>query len=91
MVASRPEVEWDDVERGWMVALDLYRASLCPHCGQDLEFCQDPEFDTKWEVRPPRRCYWTTALARTKTAREKSDQVVEFPEALLFGVRPKTF
>jgi hypothetical protein len=37
MVRSIPEVEWDDQEQGWMIALGLYRKSLCPGgCGQKL-------------------------------------------------------
>ena len=28
LVASQPEVEWDDTERAWMLALEEYRSDL---------------------------------------------------------------
>lgn len=40
MVASWTESEWDDDERGWMLALSEFRASRCP-CG-----CGHPTRDT---------------------------------------------
>lgn len=35
-------VEWDQGERDWMMALDIYEtAHKCPVCGMDTGFCHD--------------------------------------------------
>lgn len=35
-------MEWDQGERDWMMALDIYEtAHKCPVCGMDLSFCHD--------------------------------------------------
>ncbi|MFD6770587.1 hypothetical protein ACFWC6_30690 [Micromonospora chalcea] len=73
------EPEWDDEERGWMLALAVYRASLCPHCGRPLSVCTDPESEGRWVVPPPRRCFASTALRSAVPEYRDSPQ----PEALL--------
>jgi hypothetical protein len=36
--------EWDETERGWMSALQIYENSRkCPVCGMDTDFCHDEE------------------------------------------------
>ena len=60
MVASRPESEWDDVERSKLLALDLYEAGVGP-CGHHHAETTDPEnffFDIK-----PRKCPVCRAMA----------------------------
>jgi hypothetical protein len=71
--------EWDDEQRGWMLALAAYRASLCPSCGRPLSVCADPESEGKWVVPPARRCFATTALQIAAPRYKDSPQ----PEALL--------
>ena len=35
-------IEWDSVERDWMMALDAYEhGHKCPVCGMDIGFCHD--------------------------------------------------
>lgn len=80
MVASIPETEWDAEQRAWLLALAIYRASRCPHCGGDITEC-GPESASKWKVPPPRRCYRTDALA---IAQESSNR--PRPHALLWRV-----
>jgi len=87
-VASRPEVEWDDTERAWMLALEQYRREvLCPKCGYPREICQAPETEFALRVPPPTRCHVETALAQAQKESEHHT-----PEALIWGVQfdPKT-
>jgi hypothetical protein len=71
--------EWDDEQRGWMLALAVYRARLCPQCGRPLSVCTDPDSESEWLVPPARRCYATTALRLAAPQYKDSPQ----PEALL--------
>ena len=86
MVASRPEVEWDETEQAWMRALEHYRTEMiCPSCGWPKEICQDPMTEFKVEVPPPTRCHVTTALRNAqKAASEKSNAGAE---GLLWAAR----
>lgn len=37
-------VEWDQGEREWMLALDMYeRTKICPICGNTRDFCGDEQ------------------------------------------------
>ena len=83
MVSSRPEPEWDETEREWMLALDDYRRNvLCPcGCGYPRELSQSPDVEFKLEVPAPTRCHVRTALARAQRDSER-----KFPEALLWKV-----
>lgn len=58
---SRPEVEWDDGEQTVMLALQAYRAALCPLCGGPLSVCTSPENELKFKGGLPIRCHATTA------------------------------
>lgn len=72
MIASIPEVEWDDNEREWMLALAAYRASLCPVCGNPRAECMDPAAENGFTVPPPARCHRATALKRAQKDRQES-------------------
>lgn len=61
MVSSRPEVEWDDTERAWMLGLAAYEATLCPMCGLPSEQCQSPEAERLSYAGVPNRCHVATA------------------------------
>lgn len=67
-----------------MLALDAYRAQLCPSCGRPLSVCTDPESDGKWQVPAPTRCHATTAVL---IAREQNTNPQ--PGALLFHAERK--
>lgn len=86
MVSSRPEVEWDETERAWMLALDEYEAGLCPMCGLPSELCQDPSAEGRAEAGLPIRCHVTTA--RIQRQDEYAD--VKQGGALIYtaGLRP---
>lgn len=85
MVSSRPEVEWDETERAWMLALDEYDASLCPLCGLPRSECQDPSAENRAEAGAPIRCHVTTARIRAQEADKRAES-----GALLWpaGLRP---
>lgn len=82
-MSSRPEVEWDEQERAWMLALAAHRATLCPLCGRPLSVCTDPASEGRWTVAPPTRCHASTAIAR---ARKPYDEKSKESHALLFSV-----
>ena len=67
MVASRPETEWDDWQRGWMLALFEYRASRCPGCGQNVAESMAPEGAHVWRAQS-RRCWACDAKATAMDA-----------------------
>lgn len=85
LVASRPEVEWDDTERAWMLALEEYRSDLLCECGCGFpkKISQAPETEFSVEVPPPTRCHIRTALAADQKAAEDRPT----PEGLIWGVR----
>ena len=58
---SRAESEWDDGEQTVMLALQAYRAALCPKCGGPLAVCTAPENELKFKGGLPIRCHATTA------------------------------
>jgi hypothetical protein len=56
------EPEWSDEDRGWSLALALYRATRCPHCGGDIADCTRDWDDLVIRTPPPKRCKVTDAL-----------------------------
>lgn len=87
MVASRSEVEWDETERGWFLALDAYRASLCPLCGGPRDECMGADAEFAYEGTLPIRCHKTTAIRREQKKRQ--DKPGEHDDALLWGAQRK--
>jgi len=87
MVASSLEVEWDDTERAWMLALEQYRREvLCPcGCGWPVEVAQDPMTEFKRQVATPVRCHIRTGLAQAQEAYRKANPEGEM-SGLLWGV-----
>lgn len=86
---TRTEVEWDDQQRLWMLALAHYEASLCRKCGHDLHRTTGAEHD--WVSGDPIECQACSALARAERAFEKraGDDANRIPaEALIYTVRP---
>jgi hypothetical protein len=89
MVSSRPEVEWDDTEQAWMVALATYRRTeICPLCGWPREVCQAAETEWALDVPLPTRCHVTTAIHRAQEARSSMGGGAH-DEALLWGAQVK--
>jgi hypothetical protein len=80
------EPEWDDQEQTVMLALQSYKASLCPLCGLPADVCSAIESEGKFAVEGPIRCHKATALA---VAAKKMDPKHPFPEALMFSAALK--
>lgn len=89
MVSSRPEVEWDETEQAWMVALAAYRRDeICPLCGWPRKICQAPETEWALDVPLPTRCHVTTAINRAQEGRAAGGGG-KHDGALLWGARIK--
>lgn len=84
MVESRPEVEWDDTERAWMLALAQWREGRCSVCGGPAEECQGEGAEWRYEAAMPVRCHRMTAILRAQGEVDR-----EHPQALLWGARLK--
>lgn len=78
---TRREVEWDDDERAWALALLEYEADKCPGCGGQLSQTTDPTTEGRWHVPPPTRCHRCTAIA----AAQEPYRETKHPHALLWG------
>jgi hypothetical protein len=82
LVSSRPEPEWTDEQREWLLALADYRRLLCPcGCGHLAEESLKPENEGRFRVGPPVRCQARTATLLATKAYEESPT----PGALLFA------
>lgn len=75
------EPEWDDEQAGWMLALGMYRAGLCPSCGLPREECMARENDGRYRVTAM-RCHPTTARLIAAERYRQNPQA----EALLYAV-----
>lgn len=88
LVSSQPEVEWDEDERAWMLALGAYRSGLCPVCGGPSDECQSPE--TLEEARSGRFVVEQSTCLRTVQLRKEMDRIAEsatVPEAAVLMTR----
>lgn len=89
MVTSKPEVEWDQTEQDWMLALDTWEQDeLCPLCGWPKEICHARETETMLEVPAPTRCHVTTAIKRAQDGRTQQGGG-KYDDALIWGARLK--
>ncbi|GAA1337123.1 hypothetical protein GCM10009611_03080 [Arthrobacter roseus] len=84
MVSSRPEIEWDEPEQTWMLALQYYRDGLCPLCGMPRSICGDPENEMKVKSPPPSRCHFTTARLRRQESQTSGQVKPKYEGALLY-------
>lgn len=77
------EPEWDDQERGWMLAWLLYKSNVHEACGHWLPDSTAPEADEGYVVDEAVRCHACTARAQAYKRYEDTPN----PEALLFPAR----
>lgn len=80
---TRRETEWDPEERGWMMALLLYRSNVHKECGHYLP--DSTEVDASYVTDDPVRCHACTARAMAYKRVEAAGN--PHPEALLFPVK----
>lgn len=80
IIASTPEVEWDDAERAWMVALADYESEICPGCGGLWSETTHPDADGAYVIEPPQRCHrCTTLVIARESAREHAQPEAMYP------------
>jgi len=68
LVSSRPEVEWDETEQAWMLALAMYRETRCPGCGGDLNVTTQSEHERQYKPELPLQCFRCVAFGRSNDA-----------------------
>lgn len=85
LVSSAPDVEWDDTEQGWMLALGAYRDSLCPGCGGEIQVTGRPEYEDRYRPLPPIECHRCVGFIRSRHAHKDNPN----PEALIHRVPRK--
>lgn len=85
MVASQAEPEWDDEQRGLMLALAEVEGSECPSCHGDLAETTDVAYEGKWTPtsQPCYRCLAINMHAQKRAQEKHSD-------SLLFGAYRRT-
>lgn len=89
MVSSRPEVEWDETERAWMIALAEWESTeVCPMCGWPKDVCQARDTENNLTVPPPTRCHVVTAIRRAQEARPSSG-TSKHDDALIWAAQVK--
>jgi hypothetical protein len=57
-----PDVEWDELEQGWMLALYAHRANRCKGCGGDLRETTAAEADDAYVPDLPLQCHRCVAM-----------------------------
>lgn len=80
------EPEWDEQERGYMVAFQAYEDTLCPVCGGPPEECQTLEAERQWSGVPPTRCHKVDAIKRYQ---DNSGGKYERPQALSWNAEKR--
>lgn len=85
LASSQAEVEWDDTERAWVLALEEYRREVLCECGCGFprEISQDPMTEFSLTIPPPTRCHIRTALVDAQKGAEDRPT----PEGLVWGVK----
>jgi hypothetical protein len=87
LFSSTPEVEWDEQEQGWMLALQSYEDSRCPGCGGDINVTTASENEGRYRHQLPLQCFRCVAFAQSHKAQEEQP----YPLSLIHLVqqRPK--
>lgn len=85
LYSSTPEVEWDEEQIGWMLALRLYRQGCCPVCGGNLEVTAASENEGKFHAQAPIQCFRCVAFSMSHKAYEDDPH----PQSLIHLV-PRT-
>lgn len=80
------EPAWTEQDRGEVIALAIYRDSLCPKCGRPLEVCtSDEETGPQFEVRQS-TCRATLAITEVRNRlTDNGKKPLSYAEARLFG------
>lgn len=68
LVSAAPEVEWDEEQQGYMLALKAYRDGRCPGCGGDLNVTTASEHEERYRHQPPLVCFRCVAFSQAHQA-----------------------
>lgn len=81
LVSSVPEVEWDEQEQAWMLALTERESLCCNGCGGWLPETTDLANDDRYVPPKPVRCHSCSALAIGRKMRgdKENPQVQRWP------------
>lgn len=63
-MSSTVEVEWDEAEQGWMLALAYLRDNRCPGCGGDPNVTTRPENEERYRAELPLQCFRCLAFSQ---------------------------
>lgn len=63
--------EWNDLDRAYSLALDVYEAGLCDGCGYPLDETTKAEHTEAYVAKPPIRCHRCTAQIQAAEAQER--------------------
>jgi hypothetical protein len=66
------ESEWDEQQRGWMLALSAYEASRCQGCGGDVTETFDINNTFAYYVDAPHVCHACAAIERAMDSYSKA-------------------
>ena len=61
-MSSQPEVEWDEEQQAWMLALQLYEETRCPGCGGNITVTTASENEGKYRHDLPLQCFRCVAF-----------------------------
>lgn len=84
-------MEWDQGERDWMMALDIYESShKCPVCGMDISFCHDEHaVKTAFSDADVETCFVGEMREKAMTRFSESG-IVEAPNSQTTKLKPRT-
>jgi hypothetical protein len=68
------EAEWGEVDRGAMLALAAYEASICTGCRQPMSQSMDPDTQFKWRGQILAQCHACYAVGAYHDDLQKQDQ-----------------
>ena len=74
------EPDWNDHDRAYALALDLYENGLCDGCGHPLDETTKPENTEAYIAKAPIRCHRCTAQIQAMEAAERpQEQALRWP------------
>lgn len=78
------EAEWNEEQRGFVLAYLTYEAQVCHGCGGWLPETTNGDNDGRYQVGTPGRCYRCTAIHKKQEGYEKQSprELVLWPAEL---------
>lgn len=84
------EIEWDEAEREWMIALQRFENSqVCPLCGMPKDFCHDEEKVRATFSRGGVETCFVSALREQAVSKFNKSGTVETPHSQTTKLVPR--